>query len=88
VVAADAREPTVLETERLLLVPLDTSRAEELAAIYTDPEVARYIGADRLTAEGTQAQIQIPCGRRRRGSPEGQAHLGQLLHPARASGKG
>ena len=57
VVAADAREPTVLETERLLLVPLDTSRAEELAAIYTDPEVARYIGADRLTAEGTQAQV-------------------------------
>ena len=39
----------VLETERLLLVPLDSSRAEELAAIYADPEVARYIGTDRLT---------------------------------------
>ncbi len=56
-VAANAREPAVLETERLLLVPLDSSRVEELAAIYTDPEVARYIGADRLTAEGTQAQV-------------------------------
>ncbi len=56
-VAADAREPAVLETERLLLVPLDASRVEELAAVYTHPEVARYIGADRLTAEGTQAQV-------------------------------
>lgn len=56
-VAAHAREPAVLETERLLLVLLDSSRVEELAAIYTDPEVARYIGADRLTAEGTQAQV-------------------------------
>lgn len=33
-VAANAREPAVLETERLLLVPLDSSRVEELAAIY------------------------------------------------------
>jgi len=57
VVAAAAREPAVLKTERLLLVPLDSSRVEELAAIYTHPEVARDIGADRLTAEGTQAQV-------------------------------
>lgn len=56
-VAADPHGPVVLETERLLLVPLDSSRAEELAAIYAGPEVARYIGAERLTAEGTRAQV-------------------------------
>jgi len=56
-VASDAREPVVLETERLLLVPLDSSRVTELAAIYTDPEVARYIGGDRLTAQGTRDQV-------------------------------
>ncbi|MGI9156937.1 MAG: GNAT family N-acetyltransferase [Marmoricola sp.] len=38
-------------------MPLDSSRAEELAAIYVDPEVARYIGGDRLTAEGTRKQV-------------------------------
>jgi len=53
VVAAVSREPAVLETEQLLLVPLDCSLVEQLAAIYADPEVARDIGADRLTAEGT-----------------------------------
>ncbi len=56
-VAAEAHDLVVLETERLLLVPLDCSRAEELAAIYADPEVARYIGASRLTAEGTRTQV-------------------------------
>ncbi len=56
-VAADAREPVVLETERLLLVPLDSSRVKELAAIYADPQVARYIGADRLTTQGTRDQV-------------------------------
>ncbi len=46
-VAADA---TLLGTERLLLVPLDSYRVEELAAVYADPEVTRYIGGERLTA--------------------------------------
>src|SRR5664279_2659665 len=50
-----AAVPVVLETDRLRLVPLDSSRAEELAEIYADPEVARYIGGDRLTGEGTRA---------------------------------
>src|ERR1035437_9616274 len=52
-----AAVPVVLETDRLRLVPLDSSRAEELAEIYADPEVARYIGGDRLTGEGTRAQV-------------------------------
>ena len=54
-----AAVPVVLETDRLRLVPLDSSRAEELAEIYADPEVARYIGGDRLTGEGTLAQVAV-----------------------------
>jgi len=57
VVAAVSREPAVLETVRLLLVALDCSLVEQLTAIYADPEVARYIGADRLTAERTREQV-------------------------------
>lgn len=57
VVAVDACEPAALETQRLLLAPLDSFRAEELAAIYADPEVARYIGAGRLTTAGTRQQV-------------------------------
>ena len=49
--------PLLLETERLRLVPLDASRTDDLAAIYADPEVARYIGGDRLTPEGTREQV-------------------------------
>jgi RimJ/RimL family protein N-acetyltransferase len=49
--------PYLLETERLRLVPLDATRADELASIYADPEVARYIGADTLDAAGTRAQV-------------------------------
>ena len=50
--------PYLLETERLRLVPLDATRADDLAAIYADPEVARYIGADALDAEGTREQVK------------------------------
>ena len=46
-----------LETERLLLPPLDHRHTEALAAIYADPEVARYIGGDRLDAAGTATQV-------------------------------
>ena len=46
-----------LETERLLLPPLDGRHTAALAAIYADPEVARYIGGDRLDAAGTAAQV-------------------------------
>ena len=47
----------LLETERLLLPPLDRTHTDALAAIYADPEVARYIGGDRLDATGTAAQV-------------------------------
>jgi len=49
--------PFTLETERLVLPPLDASRADELAEIYADPEVAAYIGGDQLSPEGTRRQV-------------------------------
>ena len=45
-----------LETERLLLPPLGRQHADELAEIYADPEVARYIGGSSLDAARTAAQ--------------------------------
>ena len=54
-----AAVPVVLKTDRLRLVPLDSCRAEELAEIYANPEVARYIGGDRVTGEGTRAQVAL-----------------------------
>lgn len=50
-------EPEHFETERLRVVRLGFSRAKELAEIYADPEVARFIGAGRLTDEGTREQV-------------------------------
>jgi RimJ/RimL family protein N-acetyltransferase len=55
--AADA--PMVLQTTRLRLVPIDSSRAEDLAKIYADPEVAKYIGGARLNRAGTSAQVKV-----------------------------
>jgi hypothetical protein len=34
-----------LSTERLLLPPLGLEHADDLIALYADPEVARYVGA-------------------------------------------
>ncbi|MGZ4509020.1 MAG: GNAT family N-acetyltransferase [Blastococcus sp.] len=50
--------PPHLETDRLLLPPLDGRHTAELAVIYADPEVARYIGGERLDAVGTAAQVE------------------------------
>lgn len=58
-VEAKGAEPVVLKTDRLTLVPLDTSRVAGLAEVYADPEVARYIGGDRLTVEGTRDQVLL-----------------------------
>ena len=44
----------ILETTRLRLVPLGTELAPELWSVYSDPEVARYVGGDSLTAESTR----------------------------------
>jgi RimJ/RimL family protein N-acetyltransferase len=40
--------PYVLTTERLLLLPLGPEHAAELAEVYADPEVHRYIGGPDL----------------------------------------
>ncbi|WP_411699297.1 GNAT family N-acetyltransferase [Conyzicola sp.] len=41
----------MLSTERLLLPPLTAEHAADLIALYSDPDVARYVGGDSLTAE-------------------------------------
>jgi RimJ/RimL family protein N-acetyltransferase len=46
-----------LETERLLLPPLGRRHTADLAAIYADPDVARYIGGAGLDAAGTADQV-------------------------------
>ncbi len=50
----DAR---ALSTARLLLPPLERSHAQALATVYSDPEVSRYIGGKRLTAEVIPLQV-------------------------------
>ena len=47
--------PPVVHTERLLLRPVTVEDAEALAAIYTDPEVVRYVRG--LDLEGTRGQL-------------------------------
>ena len=37
---------SVVETERLLLRPLAPADLEDFAAIFSDPEVTRYLGYD------------------------------------------
>jgi RimJ/RimL family protein N-acetyltransferase len=46
----------ILSTERLLLPPLGLEHADDLIALYADPEVARYVGGDSLTAETIPGQ--------------------------------
>jgi RimJ/RimL family protein N-acetyltransferase len=46
-----------LETDRLLLPPLARRHTADLAAVYADPDVARYIGGSRLDAAGTAEQV-------------------------------
>lgn len=46
-----------LDTERLLLPPLERRHAEALASVYADEEVARYIGGRSLDAAATAAQV-------------------------------
>lgn len=44
-------------SKRLLLPPLGRQHAEELATVYADDEVSRYIGGDSLDAVGTVIQV-------------------------------
>lgn len=46
-----------LATERLLLPPLGRQHAEELATVYADEEVARFIGGEALDAPATASQL-------------------------------
>lgn len=46
-----------LSTPRLLLPPLERSHTPALAAVYSDPEVACYIGGERLTDESIPVQV-------------------------------
>jgi RimJ/RimL family protein N-acetyltransferase len=48
----------ILETTRLRLTPLGPELASELWSVYSDPEVARYVGGDSLTAESTREQTE------------------------------
>lgn len=46
-----------LRTPRLSLRPLAITHIQALTEIYADPEVARYIGGDRLTPEAIEYQV-------------------------------
>lgn len=48
----------ILETARLRLVPLGLEFAADLWSVYSDPDVARYVGGDSLTPESTRAQTE------------------------------
>lgn len=49
--------PFELETPRLSLVPLTVEHREAPGQVYADPDVARYVGGDRLTDEAIDFQI-------------------------------
>lgn len=49
--------PFELRTPRLSLRPLTTEHTHALAKIYADPDIARYIGGDRLTQEAIDYQV-------------------------------
>ena len=50
-----ARMPQ-LTTARLLLPPLTREHADDLVALYSDPEVARYVGGTTLTPDTIPGQ--------------------------------
>ncbi|UEJ84267.1 GNAT family N-acetyltransferase [Brachybacterium halotolerans subsp. kimchii] len=45
-------------TERLELSPLTPSDTEDVAELYSDPEVARYVGGERLTPQIIPQQVE------------------------------
>ncbi|NYE94449.1 RimJ/RimL family protein N-acetyltransferase [Psychromicrobium silvestre] len=48
----------VLETSRLVMRPLGAEHLNDLVRIYSDEEVARYIGGAALDEPGTRAQLE------------------------------
>lgn len=53
--------PYEMRTERLELRAFTESDGPVLADLYADPEVARYIGGDRLTPDTVHAQARTFC---------------------------
>ena len=47
----------MLATERLLLPPLTREHTPQLIDLYSDPEVARYVGGDSLTPPRVAEQV-------------------------------
>lgn len=45
-------------TERLQLSPLTPSDTGEMTALYSDPEVSRYVGGERLTPQTVPQQVE------------------------------
>jgi ribosomal-protein-alanine N-acetyltransferase len=58
----------IIETDRLVLRRLTPEDADDLAALYADPEVMRFFGGPR-TPEQTQAQIAWCLAEYERGNP-------------------
>jgi RimJ/RimL family protein N-acetyltransferase len=56
------REAPRIETERLVLRPFRAEDLEPLAAMWTEPEVVRYIGGQALTREDTWRRQLAACG--------------------------
>ena len=50
--------PAVIETERLLLRPPSVDDADGLLAVYSDPEVVRYIGGEPAAREDVEEGIR------------------------------
>lgn len=50
-------EPRLLRTDRLDLRALEVDDLDFLRQLYADPEVARFIGAERLTGEVIGQQV-------------------------------
>ncbi len=46
-----------LESKRLLLPPLTVEHTNALSTIYADPDVARFVGGERLTGETIPLQV-------------------------------
>jgi RimJ/RimL family protein N-acetyltransferase len=56
------REAPRIETERLVLRPFRAEDLEPLAAMWSDPEVVRFIGGQALSREDTWRRQLAACG--------------------------
>ncbi|MFL6763577.1 MAG: GNAT family N-acetyltransferase [Sphingomicrobium sp.] len=56
------REAPRIETERLILRPFRSEDLEPLAAMWSDEQVVRYIGGQKLSREDTWRRSLAACG--------------------------